>query len=198
VTKAIGSRGWTAGWLALALASASVSAPALAQIAPESKGPIDITADEAEVVNSTCVTTWRGTAEALQGTSRLRANVITAYLKPKGQPGPNGQAGCGATDKIVADGDVFYVTPTQVVRGDHAVYTADNAQIVMTGNVIVVQGLDVAHGDRMTVDVNTRVVHMDSAAKGLGTPGRVRGVFYPNQPGGPGAPTGAPKPASAP
>lgn len=177
--------------LALALASAGYSVPARAQFQPQSNGPIDITADEAEVANATCVTTWRGSAEALQGTSRLRAKVITAYLKPKGPPGANGQANCGATDRIVADGDVYYVTPTQVARGDHAVYSSEAGQIVMTGNVIVVQGLDVAHGDRLTIDVNTRVAHMDSAAKGLGTPGRVRGVFYPNQPGGPGAPTPA-------
>jgi len=188
VIKAIGHRrrSTAAAALTLALASVTLSEPAKAQLAPQSSGPIDITADEAEVVNSTCVTTWRGSAEALQGNSRLRAHTITAYLKPKGgAPSASGQANCGATDRIVADGDVYYVTPTQVARGDHAVYSADSAQIVMTGNVIVVQGLDVAHGDRMTVDVNTRVVHMDSAAKGLGAPGRVRGVFYPNQPGGP-------------
>ena len=55
-------------------------------------------------------------------------------------------------------------------------------------NVIVVQGQDVVRGDRMTINTVTREVHMDSTAKGRGTPGRVRGVFYPNQPGGPMAP----------
>jgi len=170
---------------ALALGAFGASGPARAQLSPSaSNGPIDITSDEAEAFNAKCATTWRGSAEALQGDSRLRAATITAYLKKKGA-GANGQPDCGATERIEADGDVFYVTPTQVARADHAVYTADNNQILMTGNVIVVQGQNVVRGDRMTIDTVTREVHMDSAAKGRGTPGRVRGVFYPNQPGGP-------------
>jgi lipopolysaccharide export system protein LptA len=162
--------------------------PAKAQISASSNAPVDMSADEAEVVNSKCVTTWRGAAEALQGDSRIRADTITAYLKPKGGPGPNGQTSCGGTDRIEADGDVYYVTPTQIARGDHAVYEADAGQIVMTGNVIVVQGKDVARGERLTIDVATRVAHLDAPVKG----GRVRAVFYPDQPGTPGAPPPAP------
>ena len=167
---------------------------AQAQIAPSSNGPIDITADNGTLVNSTCEATWSGAAEALQGNSRLRANVIKAYLKKKAPASaaqsPAASAAnpsdCGATERIEADGNVFYVTPDQVAHGDHAVYTADADQIVMTGNVIVVQGKNVVRGDKMTIHVSTREVTIDSAAQGRGAPGRVRGVFYPNQPGTPG------------
>ena len=170
---------------------------AQAQIAPSSNGPIDITADNGTLVNSTCEATWSGAAEALQGNSRLRANTIKAFLKKKapgaaGQTAPAGPGGaanpsdCGATQRIEADGNVFYVTPDQVAHGDHAVYNADADQIVMTGNVIVVQGKNVVRGDKMTIHVATREVTIDSVAQGRGAPGRVRGVFYPNQPGSPG------------
>ncbi len=175
----------------LAIGVLAPGTPVRAQISPSSNAPVDMSADEAEVVNSKCVTTWRGSAEALQGDSRIRANTITAYLKPKGAPGPGGQANCGGTDRIEADGDVFYVTPTQIARGDHAVYSADAGQIVLTGNVIVVQGKDVARGDRLTIEVATREGHLDAPAKG----GRVRAVFYPNQPGTPGAPPAGAAPA---
>jgi len=180
------------GRLFLALLGAlALTAPARAQLPAASNAPIDITADQADVVNSKCVTTWRGSAEALQGQTRLRANVIIAYLKVKGADA-SGQASCGATDRIEADGDVFYVTPTQVARGDHAVYHADANQIIMTGDVIVVQGKDVARGDTLTINTTTHEAQLDSAAKGRGKPGRVRGVFFPNQPGTPGpAPLGA-------
>ena len=131
--------------------------PVRAQISPStSNAPVDMSADEAEVVNSKCVTTWRGSAEALQGDSRIRADTITAYLKQGGPAAPNGQTNCGGTDRIEADGNVYYVTPTQIARGDHAVYHADAGQIVMTGNVIVVQGKDVARGDRLTIEVASR------------------------------------------
>ena len=186
---------------AVGLALAGVLASgAWAQISSSSNGPIDITADNGTLVNASCEATWSGSAEALQGTSRLRANVIRAFLKKKppgaGAPAAAGavQTDCGATQRIEADGDVFYVTPDEVARGEHAVYDADTDQIVMTGNVIVVQGKNVVRGDKMTIQVQTREVRIDSAAKGRGTPGRVRGVFYPNQPGSPGsaaAPSGA-------
>jgi lipopolysaccharide export system protein LptA len=167
---------------------------ALAQIAPQSNGPIDITSDNGSFQAANCESTWSGAAEALQGDARLRANVIRAFLKKK--PGASVsaaepsdlQANCGETDRIEADGDVYYVTPDQVARGDHAVYTADSDEIVMTGDVIVVQGKNVVRGDKMIIHVASREVEIVSNAKGRGTPGRVRGVFYPNQAGGPGLP----------
>src|SRR5271156_6821618 len=176
------------------LMAGGLGVAAQAQIAPSSNGPIDITADNGTLVNSTCEATWSGAAEALQGTPRLRANVIKAYLKKKGpavavQSAASAPAGaanpsdCGATQRIEADGNVFYVTPDQVAHGDHAVYNADADQIVMTGNVIVVQGKNVVRGDKMTIHVATRLVTIDSTAQGRGSPNRVRGVFYPNQPG---------------
>lgn len=183
----------------LALAG-GFGATAHAQLAAQSNGPIDITADNGTLVNSTCEATWSGAAEALQGNSRLRANTIKAFLKKKpppaaGQPsaaqsGPGGAANpsdCGATERIEADGNVFYVTPDQVAHGDHAVYSADADQIVMTGDVIVVQGKNVVRGDKMIIHVSTREVTIISNAQGRGIPNRVRGVFYPNQPGAPGA-----------
>jgi len=176
--------------------AAGLGLTAHAQIAPTSNGPIDITADNGTLVNSTCEATWSGAAEALQGDSRLRANVIKAFLKKKpttAAAAPQSAAAganpsdCGATERIEADGNVFYVTPDQVAHGDHAVYSADAGQIVMTGNVIVVQGKNVVRGDKMTIHVATRLVTIDSTAQGRGTPNRVRGVFYPNQPGAPGS-----------
>jgi lipopolysaccharide export system protein LptA len=183
--------------LGLALAAAALAAEAQG-IAPQASGPMDISADSSTFVNQACESTWSGAAEVLQGTTRLRANMIHAFFKKKpggaGRAGESGQGGavgaipggpqsnCGATERIEAEGDVFYVTPDQNARGDHAVYTADNDQIVMTGNVIVVQGKNVIHGDRLTIHVATREAQMESDARGRGAPNRVRGVFY-QQPG---------------
>ena len=136
------------------------------------------------MVSSKCVTTWRGAAEALQEKSRLRADTITVYAKPKGASA-DGQPNCGATDRILAEGHVFYVADDQRARADRAVYTADTDEIVMTGNVIVVQGQDVARGDRLTLKVSTRQARMDAGGNG----GRVRAVIYPDKPLGAAAPS---------
>ena len=160
-----------------------VTTPAPAQISGNSKAPIDITANEAEVLNAKCETTWRGNAEALQDKTRLRADTIVVHAKPKGV-GANGQPDCGATERIEAKGHVYYVNPDRNARSDQAIYTAASNEVVMTGNVIVVQGNDVARGERLTINVTTHQARMEAA----GASGRVRAVIYPDKttPGGAG------------
>jgi lipopolysaccharide export system protein LptA len=164
---------WTA---AVVLTVLGWGAASSAQIAGNSKAPIDITANEAEVINAQCATTWRGNAEALQDKTRLRADTIRVFARPKGAAA-NGPPDCGATDRIEADGHVYYVNPQQTARADRAVYTAASDDVVMTGNVIVVQGSDVARGERLTINVTTHQAKMDAGDGG----GRVRAVIYPDK-----------------
>ena len=167
--------------------------PALAQIAPSSNAPVDVTADELEVQNSQCLAIWRGSAEALQEQSRLRANVLNIYNKQRAggsrQTGPNlgGGGNCGTLDRMEADGNVYYVTPTQVIKGDHAVYLADSRTITVTGDVVATQGKNVLTGARLVVNTDTGQATMVSSVQGRGKSGRVRGVFYPNQGSAPAA-----------
>ncbi len=180
---------------ALIIGALGMAGPALAQLSSSeanSKAPLDVSSDSADVVNSKCMTTLSGRAEVTQGDSRIRAHTITIFAKPKGAAGTDGQTSCGGADHVIADGDVFYVTPTQLAHGDHAVYSADAGEIVMTGDVIVVQGKDVARGDRLTIEIATKEAKMDSPKSG----GRVRGVFYPDQ-ATPGLTPGVAQPPAA-
>jgi lipopolysaccharide export system protein LptA len=174
---------------AILLIAAGLSTPVHAQLSAQSKGPIDITADQAEVVQSKCMAIWRGAAEAIQDTSRIRADSITVYSKPKPAHGDKDSPACGSgTDRIIAQGNVYYVTPDRNARGDHAVYTAADDQIVMTGSVIVVQGDNVARGDKLIIDVAGHQARMVSDITGAGKAGRVRGVYFPDQPATAAAP----------
>jgi lipopolysaccharide export system protein LptA len=167
-------------WTALAALALLAASGARAQIETKSNAPIDITAAENEVENSKCLAIWRGAVEVLPGDSRLRADTLTAYEAPKGVDA-SGQQSCGAVQKIIAEGHVYYVTPDQHARGDHAVYTAADDQIVLTGDVIVVRGQDVARGDRLIIKVATKQFTLQSDTTGAGAPKRVRGVFYPDK-----------------
>ena len=191
--------------LSAALLSATLAPQtSRAQIAPEGKGPVDITADQLTGHNKDCEAIYSGNAEALQGTSRLRANEMDFYNKklPNPHPGANADANptCGELDRMVADGNVFYVTPERVVKGDHAVYTADNTTIVMTGaEVIATQGKNVVSGTRLTINTTTGLATMVNEKTGRGEKSRVHSVLYPQEqkPGAapaPGAKT-PPKPA---
>ena len=152
----------------------------------DSSAPVDISANEQEVINSQCKTIFRGAVEVLQDKARMRANVMTVYNR-RAKPGkaasassPNGGNDCGDVDRVEADGEVFYVTPEQSVRGDHAVYDYATDTVVVTGDVVAVRGQDVARGDRMTIKTKTNDVKMESNATGRGKT-RVRAVVYPKQ-----------------
>lgn len=166
-------------------AAAMMLAPGLAaaQLAPRSDAPIDITADELEVVNSQCLAVYRGSAEALQDTTRLRANTLRIYYKPNAGAARPGQSGnCGAElDRIEAQGSVYYVTPQQRVRGDAAVYSNANNTVTMTGDVVAAQQQNVLRGERVVININTGDATVVSNAKGRNKPGRVRSVIYPSR-----------------
>ena len=69
----------TAQWAGLSLVLI-VASPASAQLAQNSDAPVDITADQLEVVNTQCLATYSGGAEALQDTARLRIPLsMTAF-----------------------------------------------------------------------------------------------------------------------
>lgn len=161
------------GFAAIVAAGVTFSAGgALAQLDP--RAPIDITADSSEVIQSQCQSTWSGAVEALQGKTRLRANSVRMYSTRKGD-------GCGASDRMEAEGQVYFVTPERTVRADSAVYTFTGETITLTGGVIVVQGKSVVRGDRLVINTKTGQAQMSSSSQGRNKAGRVRGVFYPNQ-----------------
>lgn len=172
--------------LAAATALAACASPAWAQLARNSDAPVDMTADELEVQNAQCVSIWRGQAEALQDDARLRADVLRTFFQVQGGGGANGPA-CGQLNRIEAQGNVYYVTPQQRIRGDAAVYEAGGETITVTGDVVAALGKNVLRGQRLVVNVRTGQSQMFTAAKGRTSPARVRGVFYPKQqPQGPG------------
>jgi lipopolysaccharide export system protein LptA len=163
----------------------AASSPAMAQLAQNSDAPLDITADELEVVNAQCQATYKGGAEALQDTSRLRADVLKIFYKPS-QGGKGGSSGTGSNcgslmDHMEAIGSVYYVTPQQRVHGDNAFYDAGSDTITVTGDVIAVRGNDVLRGTKLVINTTTGDAQMLSAGGGRGKPNRVRTVIYPKQ-----------------
>jgi lipopolysaccharide export system protein LptA len=100
--------------------------------------------------------------ELTQGENRFRADRMSGI----------NQAG---DSRIEATGNVYFVTPTQTIRGDRATYNTADATIVVTGDVILSQGENVMTGSRLTYNVRTETARIDG-----GQSGRVRGVFYPS------------------
>lgn len=151
--------------------------PASAQIAPGG-GPIDIGADDLTVDNNARTSTWVGHVEALQGTNRMRADRVVVYHGRGGDSSGTAPEAMSGVERLEAKGNVYFVSPTQVVRGDLAVYTQASDTLVVTGDVVLTQGQNVLKGSRLVVHVGAGRATMDEG------PGRVRGVFYPEKKGG--------------
>lgn len=122
--------------------------------------PVQYGADSGEYTNDGFA--LRGRAEVTQGTNRLRADAIRGYTT-------NGQL-----SRVEATGNVYFVTPDQSMRGDRAVYTLNDGQVLVTGDVILTQGQNVLTGGRLVYNVRTETARIESAGN------RVRGVFYPS------------------
>lgn len=160
----------------------ATSLPASAQLAPKSKSPIDVTADQLEVVNAKCQATWSGNAEALQDTARLRAQVLRVFSKVGANKPGSSTPDCGTTERMEAEGEVYYQTPQQRIRANSGVYLATSDTLTMTGDVVAVQGKNVLRGERMVINTSTGEGKMQGVTTGRNKPGRVRGVIYPNEP----------------
>lgn len=108
-----------------------------------------------------------GRAEITQGQNRLRANRVNLTTAD----GTNG------VTRVEAIGEVYFVTPTQTMRGDRAVYDLGTDELVVTGEVILAQGENVVRGGRLVYNVRTETGRMAGAPTAAGN--RVQGVFYP-------------------
>jgi lipopolysaccharide export system protein LptA len=151
-----------------------------------SKSPVDVTADNLEVIQPQHVYIYTGNVEAIQDDARLRSPKIFIYTKEKPTNGAakptSAMAGpdMGSIDHMDAEGPVYYVTATQNARGDHGHWDADTDTITLDGNVVLAQGKSVGKGDKLIIDRKTGVSNLIANNPKTAT-GRVRTILYPQQ-----------------
>jgi lipopolysaccharide export system protein LptA len=140
---------------------------ALAQ-STSSNGPIEVSANDLVYDPVAGVSTLVGNASVAQDGAVLRApRIRVTYLR-----GANGST--GDIDKVYTEGETFYITPTEKIRGDRAIFDSPANIVQIFGNVVVVQGQSVLKGSMLTLNTKTR----GSTMRGMD--GRVRAVIFPN------------------
>ncbi len=190
----------TAAAVLFAAVLAAPAAPAFAQIG-KAGGPVDIESDQLQVVDAERKAIFSGNVDAQQGDARLKSKTLTVFFaqKPAATAANASQsagealgASFGEIERLVAEGDVLYLTPTERARGDYGVYEMKTDTITLTGGVVVTRGDNVIKGDKMTIEVSsgkTTIVSNSPTAAGGKKPPRVRGVFQQ----APKTPAAAPK-----
>jgi len=156
------------------LAFAATALPAAAQLSSEG-GPIQVDADNGEILDREKKAIYYGNVDVIQGDARLRADRIEVIYAGGGRGSGIGGS-FGALQTIVAIGDVFYVTPDFRARGERGTYDATDGTITLTGDVTVNQGNDVAQGEQLVLYIED-----GRSVLSAGEDGRVRTVLVPDE-----------------
>jgi lipopolysaccharide export system protein LptA len=158
-----------------ALGLAMMAAPAVAQISSEG-GPIYINSARTESLENEHKVLLVGNVDIQQGTARLRADTVT--IRFTGKPAKPGNSsivgGFGQVENIVAEGNVYYVTPELKAKGDRGVYELATDTITMTGKVALMRDRDVAEGETLRMEVKNRRTTLEGGS------GRTRMVIDPS------------------
>jgi lipopolysaccharide export system protein LptA len=151
--------------------------------------PVQIDANALEVRDPQKIATFSGDVRVVQGDTTMRCKTLVVFYGP--EPGSAGQkpvvrakTSTGTPPnaqnirRIEARGDVTVTSKDQNASGDLGVYDLHDKTITLSGNVVVSQGKNVIHGERVIVDTVTGNARVE-AAPGA-TQGRVRALIIPN------------------
>jgi lipopolysaccharide export system protein LptA len=158
---------------ALAVLTLGAAAGAQTPAAAPGEGPIDISADRGEVFDREGRLVYEGDVNVIRGATRLRADRIEAFFTRREG------GGFGPVQRIVATGEVFYVTLAEIARGDEGVYDLDAGTVTLTGSVVLTQGCNVSTGERLVAQIDGGAARL-SGGNGDDGAGRVRSVFFEN------------------
>ncbi len=142
----------------------------------EGGGPVSYSADNLEYFDGDRRLVLTGDVDIVQNDARLRADRITLYFSQSSGGGDGGGQGLGSGDiqRMIAEGEVYYVRPAQSARGDRAVYEVAEDAVTFSGNVVVASEENVIRGQTLVLQIGSRRTTIRPE-----TGQRVRGVFVP-------------------
>jgi len=180
-------------------AGTASSGPARSLQAENKDAPVQIEAATLEVHDKSKTATFSGNVQVVQGDTTMKCrSLVVFYGQEVGLGEPTAQAtnatvksplggprGAQNIRRIEARGAVTVITKDQSASGDLGIYDLKTKTITLSGNVVVSQGQNVIHGERVVVDTETGNARVESGATGAsaGGPGsgRVRALIQPGK-----------------
>jgi lipopolysaccharide export system protein LptA len=188
-----------ASGLAVAQTPRPAAAPpvqSLLQGGQDKDQPVQIEAASLEVRDKNKTATFAGDVQVVQGDTTMKCQKLVVFygqevgIAQGGAPAPDakpaatlaGPKSAQNIRRIEARGGVTVITKDQNASGDLGVYDLLAKTITLTGNVVVSQGQNVIHGERVVVDTVSGNARVESNNQGGGaTPSRVRALIQPSQ-----------------
>jgi lipopolysaccharide export system protein LptA len=165
--------------------------------------PVQIEAATLEVRDKNKTATFSGNVQVVQGDTTMKCQSLVVFYgqeigiagngKPAAAPvattksTPGMPQGAQNIRRIEAHGNVTVTTKDQNVKGDAGIYDLESKTITLSGNVVVSQGQNVIHGEKVVVDTVTGNAKVESgssnggAGAGAPGPGRVRALIQPGK-----------------
>ena len=154
--------------------------------------PVQIDAKTLEVRDKSKIATFSGKVKVVQGDTTMHCDKLVVFYGQEIGIADNKQAVQASADpgalpgaqnirRIEAHGNVTVTDKDQSAKGEIGVYDLRAKTVTLTGNVVVSQGNNVIHGERVVVDTVTGNAHVE-AAPGT-SQGRVRALIIPNKDG---------------
>ena len=151
-----------------ALIAAFAAGPVLAQgtgislspIEIDGSQPIEVTADNLTVEQDSNSAVFEGNARVVQGDLILAANKILVRYNAE-------QTGI---ERVEATSNVMFTNGTEIAEAQNGVYTIGSSSVKMSGDVVLVQGINAIFGDTLNLDLKTNRGTMS---------GNVKTVFVP-------------------
>jgi lipopolysaccharide export system protein LptA len=136
--------------------------------------PVQIEAARLEVRDKQKVATFSGNVKVVQGDTIMHCKTLVVYYEsktPEGQ-GPKpampaatpGPGGASQISKLEAKGNVVVIQKDQTATGDTGLFDMKSNTVTLLSNVVVSQGPNVLHGERLVVDLTTGVSRVDAGS----------------------------------
>lgn len=124
--------------------------------------PVEVTADQFSIDQSSGKAVFDGNVLIAQGEMRLSAGTVTIEYAEEGAT--------NAISRLLASGGVTFVTSNDAAEAADAVYSVAQGTVTLSGDVLLTQGRNAISGDRLVVNLSSGNGRME---------GRVRTVFTP-------------------
>ena len=123
--------------------------------------PLEIKSEELNIEQNTGEATFSGSVIATQGNLILTAVTIVVEYTLKNSRMTS------EMEKLTANKDVTIVSDTQSAVANKVVYDIKSENIIMTGDVILKEGLSATSGDRLTINLKTGSRRMEGNVRTL-------------------------------
>ncbi len=164
----------TAAFLMLAMftsfAQAQVSGGAFNGFKQNSKDPIQIEADELEVIDAKSTAIYKGNVKIRQGASLITTSRLDVIYDK------NGDGGQGDIKQLNLSGGLVATSKGNTAQADKGVFYVKSEDIILEGRVVVSQGKNIAKGCRLEANLKTNLAKIKACSK---KKGRVTTVFTP-------------------